>query len=133
MTTVQFYNYLAAVEVEPQPVATPTHKFTRARYTLIGAAPLPGQAIDYPGQILQIRDSWSLWKYCVCMHLLLRVMCVLMHVHVYVLVGVNVSVIILVRIHVCVAPPIVVGAWPMAGTLWQLFVFDDRQTCISKN
>ena len=56
MTTVQFYNYLAAVEVEPQPVATPTHKFTRARYTLIGAAPLPGQAIDCPGQILQIRD-----------------------------------------------------------------------------
>ena len=54
--TVQFYNYLAAVEVEPQSVATPTHKFTRARYTLIGAAPLPGQAIDCPGQILQIRD-----------------------------------------------------------------------------
>ena len=56
MMTVQFYNYLAAVEVQPQSVATPTHKFTRARYTLIGAAPLPGQAIDCPGQILQIRD-----------------------------------------------------------------------------
>ena len=57
------------------------------------------------------------------MHLLLRVMCVLMHVHV--LVGVNVSVImcILVWIHVCVAPPIVVGAWPMAGTLWRLFEY----------
>ena len=54
--TVQFYSYLAAVEVQPQSVATPTHKFTRARYTLIGAAPLPGQAIDCPGQILQIRD-----------------------------------------------------------------------------
>ena len=53
---MQFYNYLAAVEVQPQSVATPTHKFTRARYTLIGAAPLPGQAIDCPGQILQIRD-----------------------------------------------------------------------------
>ena len=25
--------------------------------------------------------------------------------------------------HVCVAPPIVVGAWPMAGTLWQLFEY----------
>ena len=39
--------------------------------------------------------------------------------YVHVLVGVNVSVImcILVWIHVCVAPPIVVGAWPMAGTL----------------
>ena len=54
--TVQFYSYLAAVEVQPQSVATPTHKFTRARYTLIGVAPLPGQAIDCPGQILQIRD-----------------------------------------------------------------------------
>ena len=31
MMTVQFYNYLAAAEV--QPVATPTHKFTRARYS----------------------------------------------------------------------------------------------------
>ena len=30
MMTVQFYNYLAAVEVQPQSVATPTHKFTRA-------------------------------------------------------------------------------------------------------
>ena len=49
-----FYNYLAAVEVQPQSV---THKFTRARYSaLIGAAPLPGQRIDCPGQILQIRD-----------------------------------------------------------------------------
>ena len=40
---------------------------------------------------------------------------------------VNVSVImcILVWIHVrvCVAPPIVVGAWPMAGTLWRLFEY----------
>ena len=26
MMTVQFYNYLAAVEVQPQSVATPTHK-----------------------------------------------------------------------------------------------------------
>ena len=46
---------------------------------------------------------------------------VLMHVHV--LVGVNVSVImcilVWIRVHVCVAPPIVVGAWPMAGTLWR--------------
>ena len=30
MMTVQFYNYLAAVEVQPQSVAIPTHKFTRA-------------------------------------------------------------------------------------------------------
>ena len=55
-------------------------------------------------------------------YLLLRVMCVLTHVHV--LVGVNVSVImcilVWIRVHVCVAPPIVVGAWPMAGTLWRL-------------
>ena len=59
------------------------------------------------------------------MHLLLRVMCVLMHVHV--LVGVNVSVImcilVWIHVHICVAPPIVVGAWPMAGTLWQLFEY----------
>ena len=58
-------------------------------------------------------------------YLLLRVMCVLMHVHV--LVGVNVSVImcilVWIRVHVCVAPPIVVGAWPMAGTLRQLFEY----------
>ena len=56
-------------------------------------------------------------------YLLLRVMCVLMHVHV--LVDVNVSVImcilVWIRVHVCVAPPIVVGAWPMAGTLWRFF------------
>ena len=56
-------------------------------------------------------------------YLLLIVMCVLMHVHA--LVGVNVSVImcipVWIRVHVCVAPPIVVGAWPVAGTLWQLF------------
>ena len=42
-------------------------------------------------------------------------MCVLMHV----LVGINVSVImcilVWIHVHVCVAPPIVVGAWPMAG------------------
>ena len=47
----------------------------------------------------------------------------LMNVHV--LVGVNVSVIMRIlewiRVHVCVAPPIVVGAWPMAGMLWRLF------------
>ena len=56
-------------------------------------------------------------------YLLLRVMCGLMHVHV--LVDVNVSVImcilVWIRVHVCVAPPIVVGAWPMARTLWRLF------------
>ena len=58
-------------------------------------------------------------------YLLLRVMCVLMHVHV--LVGVNGSVImcilVWIHVHVCVAPPIVVGAWPMAGTLWRLFEY----------
>ena len=41
--------------------------------------------------------------------------------------GVNVSVImcilVWVHVHVCVALPIVVGAWPMAGTLWQLFEY----------
>ena len=51
-------------------------------------------------------------------YLLLRVMCVLMQVHV--LVGVNVSVImctlVWIRVHVCVAPPIVVDAWPMEET-----------------
>ena len=28
-----------------------------------------------------------------------------------------------IHVHVCVALPIVVGAWPMAGTLWQLFEY----------
>ena len=32
-------------------------------------------------------------------------------------------ILVLIRVHVCVAPPIVVGAWPMAGTLWQLFEY----------
>ena len=58
-------------------------------------------------------------------YLLLCVMCVLMHVHVPV--GVNVSVImcilVWIRVHVCVAPPIVVDAWPMAGMLWRLFEY----------
>ena len=40
MMTVHFYNYLAAVEVQPQSVATNLH--VRA-IALIGAAPLPGQ------------------------------------------------------------------------------------------
>ena len=53
---MQFYNYLAAVEVQPQSVAAPTHKFTNSHVRTIGAAPLPGQTIDCPGQILQIRD-----------------------------------------------------------------------------
>ena len=58
-------------------------------------------------------------------YLLLRVMCVLVQVHV--LVGVSVSVIMCIlvwmRVHVCVAPPIVVGAWSMAGMLWRLFEY----------
>ena len=41
-------------------------------------------------------------------------------------VGVNVSVImcilVWIHVHVCVALPIVVGAWPMAGTLWRHFI-----------
>ena len=58
-------------------------------------------------------------------YLLLRVMCVLMHVHE--LVGVNVSVIMCILVwicvHACVAPPIVVGMWPIARTLWRLFEY----------
>ena len=43
MMTVQFYNYLAAVEVQPQSVE---QIYTCALYiALIGAAPLPGQTI----------------------------------------------------------------------------------------
>ena len=41
--------------------------------------------------------------------------------------GVNVSVImcilVWIRVHVCVVPPIVLGAWPMAGMLWRLFEY----------
>ena len=55
-------------------------------------------------------------------YLLLHVMCVLMHVHV--LVGVKIMCIrVWIHAHVCVAPPIVVCEWPMAGTLWQLFKY----------
>ena len=56
---------------------------------------------------------------------LVHVMCVLVHVHV--LVGVNVSVrmciLVWIHAHVCVAPPIVVGVWPMAGILWRLLEY----------
>ena len=56
MMTVQFYNYLAAVEVQPQSeLLLLTNLHVRA-IALIGAAPLPGQTIDCPGQIRQIRD-----------------------------------------------------------------------------
>ena len=66
--TVQFYNYLAAVEVQPQSVATPTrqqkrerraretHKFTRARYSFDRCCTTSGTNVNRPGQILQIRD-----------------------------------------------------------------------------
>ena len=60
-------------------------------------------------------------------YLLLHVLCVLRHVHVLVGVNVHVSVImcilVWIRVHVCVAPPIVVGEWPMAGALWRLFEY----------
>ena len=60
-------------------------------------------------------------------YLLLGVMCVLMHVHVLVDVNVHVSVIMCILVwicvHACVAPPVVVGAWPMARTLWRLFEY----------
>ena len=56
MMTVQFYNYLAAVEVQPQSVATPTHKFTRARYSFDRCCTTSGTNVNRPGQILQIRD-----------------------------------------------------------------------------
>ena len=55
-------------------------------------------------------------------------MCVLMHVHV--LVDVNVrrydnvhSCMDTCTCTVCAAPTIVVGAWPIVGTLWQLFEY----------
>ena len=51
------------------------------------------------------------------------------------LVGVNVSVImctlVWIRVHVCVAPPIVVGAWPTAGMLWRLFEYYYYYLCLS--
>ena len=56
MMTVHFYNYLAAVEVQPQSVATPTHKFTRARYSFDRCCTTSGTNVNRPGQILQIRD-----------------------------------------------------------------------------
>ena len=56
MMTVHFYNYLAAVEVQPQSVATPTHKFTGARYSFDRCCTTSGTNVNRPGQILQIRD-----------------------------------------------------------------------------
>ena len=56
MMTVQFYNYLAAAEVQPQSVAAPTHKFTRARYSFDRCCTTSGTNVNRPGQILQIRD-----------------------------------------------------------------------------
>ena len=59
-----------------------------------------------------------------------KVSCIVFVMHVeyllvHVLVGVHVSVItcilVWIHVHVCVAPPIVVGVWPMAGMLWRLF------------
>ena len=78
--------------------------------------------------------TYALINFSLSPHLL-RVMCVLMQVHV--LVGVNVSVIMCILVwicvHVCVAPPIVVGAWPMAGTLWRLYYYkylrETRSVC----
>ena len=66
--------------------------------------------------------------YCVCYACRVSVAACNVCVYiVHVLVGVNVSVImcnlVWIRVHVCVAPPIVVGAWPMAGTLWRLFEY----------
>ena len=52
-------------------------------------------------------------------YLLLRVMCVLMYVHV--LVGVNDNVYSCMDTCTCMSK--VVGAWPMAGTLWRLFEY----------
>ena len=67
MMTVQFYNYLAAVEVQPQSVATPTHKFTRARYSFDRCCTtsgtnnrLSGTNSTNPGLSRRFRDSWSL-------------------------------------------------------------------------
>ena len=68
--TVQFYNYLAAVEVQPQSVATPTHKFTRARYSFDRCCitsgtnnRLSGTNPTNPGLSRRFRDSWSLCTY----------------------------------------------------------------------
>ena len=54
-------------------------------------------------------------------HLLVHVMCVLVYVHEPE--SVNVCILVRIHVHVCVAPPIVVGAWPMAGMLWWLFEY----------
>ena len=52
----------------------------------------------------------------------MHVICVLVHVLVSVHVHVSVVMCILawIHVHVFVAPPIVVGVWPMAGMLWRL-------------
>ena len=40
---------------------------------------------------------------------------------VHVLVSVIICILVWIHVHVCVAPPIVVGVWPMVGMLWQNF------------
>ena len=52
MMTVQFYNYLVAVEVQPQSVC---YKFTRARYSFDRCC-TTSETVRDQGQILQIRD-----------------------------------------------------------------------------
>ena len=42
---------------------------------------------------------------------------------IHVSVSVIMCILVWIHVHVCVALPIVVGAWPMAGTLWQLFEY----------
>ena len=73
MMTVQFYDFLAAVEVQPQSVATPTHKFTRARYSASfdrccttsgtnnrAVVRLSGTRDKFYKSGTRFRDSWSL-------------------------------------------------------------------------
>ena len=63
--------------------------------------------------------------YCVCYACRVCVdvcnMCVDAHVPVSVNVSVIMCILVWIHVYVCIAPPIVVGAWPMAGTLWWLF------------
>ena len=65
--------------------------------------------------------------YCVCYACRVSIAACNVCVGMYILVGVNVSVImcilVWIRVHVCIALPIVVGAWPMAGMLWRLFEY----------
>ena len=57
-----------------------------------------------------------------CIVFVMHVEYLLAHVHVHVLEGVNSVILEWIHVHVCVAPPIVVGAWKMATVALRYYI-----------